>query len=653
MPQYYFAQNFFGILWELGFWEQYKVRIIVAIALSLISAVVIITLLWRRAWRKRAQDALRESEARYRQMFEQNRAVKLLIDPASGKIVNANSAAAEFYGYGLEELKRMNITDINTLSSQQVVKEMARVVTEQCSYFIFRHRLASGEVRDVEVHSSPLDEGGRGLLYSIIHDITERLRTEERFRRFFDLPLVGMALTSPQRHYLLVNQKLCDILGYPAHELMRMTWVEVTHPDDIAENARLLEQTIRGETEGYRMDKRFIHRDGHIVYSSISARCVRRDDGAVDHLVLIVEDISERKQAAEALRESEERFRQLAENVDAVFFISEGFSESAPGRVLYVSPSYEKVWGRSRESLYRETRSWFEDVHPDDQERVKAAFPEIAKAKFDEEFRIVRPDGGIRWVHDRVFPIHDDRGEVYRIAGIVEDITERKLVEKELLQSEETLRQLTARLFQLQDEERRRIASELHDSLGQSLAIIKNRAMICLRAGSDPEQVKGQLEEISATAASAIDEVREITHNLRPNELDRLGLVEAIWSMISKVSDSTAIRLSADLDRVEGLFTPEAEMGIYRIVQEGLNNVVRHAEASEARVSIKQVESEVIITVADNGKGMERAEATVNGKGTRGFGLAGIAERARMLGGTCIINSEPGGGTILMVRLSL
>ncbi|MCI0387651.1 MAG: PAS domain-containing sensor histidine kinase [Acidobacteria bacterium] len=232
------------------------------------------------------------------------------------------------------------------------------------------------------------------------------------------------------------------------------------------------------------------------------------------------------------------------------------------------------------------------------------------------------------------------------VLGIGIDLTECK-------KAEQSLQQLTARLLQLLDDERRRIASELHDSLGQSLAIIKNRAMICLRAASDPERVKDQLEEISATAASAIDEVREITHNLRPYELDRLGLVEAIESMISKVSDSTSIRLSADLDRIEGLFTPEAEMGIYRIVQEGLNNVVRHAEASEARVSIKKVESEVIITVADNGKGIERSEAMANGKRARGFGLAGISERARMLGGTCLINSEPGCGTTLTVRLGL
>ncbi len=286
---------------QLTFWEQYKRRIIAAIALFLIQTVLIIILLAQRIMRKRAEGALRDSEARYRQMFEQNCAVKLLIDPVSGAIVKANTAASEFYGYSREALERMKITDINTLQPEQVAIEMSRAATENCPYFVFRHRLASGEVRDVEVHSSPLEMGGRRLLYSIIHDISERRRTEERLRGFFELPLVGMAITSPDRHFLFVNQKLCDMLGYSTHELTGMTWVEVTHPEDIAESFLLLEQTLSGETDGYRMDKRFLHRDGHVVYASISARCVRRDDGAVDYLVLIVEDISERKQAEEGL----------------------------------------------------------------------------------------------------------------------------------------------------------------------------------------------------------------------------------------------------------------------------------------------------------------------------------------------------------------
>ncbi len=129
--------------------------------------------------------------------------------------------------------------------------------------------------------------------------------TEQRFRRYFELPLIGLAITSPDRRFVEVNQKLCDMLGYSVGELTGMSWVEITHPEDVAENVRLLEQTLRGETEGYSMDKRFIHRNGQIVHAIISARCVRRPDGTVDHLVLAILDITERKRAEQALRDAQ------------------------------------------------------------------------------------------------------------------------------------------------------------------------------------------------------------------------------------------------------------------------------------------------------------------------------------------------------------
>ena len=202
----------------------------------------------------------------------------------------------------------------------------------------------------------------------------------------------------------------------------------------------------------------------------------------------------------------------------------------------------------------------------------------------------------------------------------------------------------------MQDEERRRVAGELHDGLGQSLAIIKNRVIICQRTTSDAEQVKEQLDEISATATSAIEEVREIAHNLRPYELDRLGLVAAVQSMIERVAGSTAINLSAELERIDGLLSQEAETSVYRIVQEGLNNVLKHSNATTARVEIKRDGGQLVITVQDNGRGMSPSAAEHNGH-NRGFGLVGISERVRLLGGSHTLDSAPARGTRLTVRL--
>ena len=239
------------------------------------------------------------------------------------------------------------------------------------------------------------------------------------------------------------------------------------------------------------------------------------------------------------------------------------------------------------------------------------------------------------------------------IAGLLVQRSRRARAEESRRLSEQSLQKLTGRLLHLQDEERRRIAAELHDGLGQSLVIINNRALIGLRDGSDAERITEQLEEISFTATSALDTVREVAHNLRPHELEKLGLVQAIKSMVVNVSDSSSIHLSSELDELDGLLPLEAETSIYRIVQEGLNNIVKHADATEAQVIIKRLGSELLIKVADNGKGMSKR--MTNGKvgNGSGVGLAGIAERVRMLGGSCMVDSTPGRGTVLTLSVRL
>ncbi|HVR39434.1 MAG TPA: PAS domain S-box protein, partial [Thermoanaerobaculia bacterium] len=170
---------------------------------------------------KRKEDAIRASERRYRQMFETNRAVQILLDPGTGVIVDANLAACDFYGYSREELRSMHIWDINILGEEQIREEMTKAREEQRSYFVFRHMLASGEIRDVEVHSGPIDTGGRRLLYSIIHDITERkraeealVRSEEKYRNIFNFASVGIYQSTFEGKLLTANVTLARMLGY-------------------------------------------------------------------------------------------------------------------------------------------------------------------------------------------------------------------------------------------------------------------------------------------------------------------------------------------------------------------------------------------------------------------------------------------------------
>jgi signal transduction histidine kinase len=214
-------------------------------------------------------------------------------------------------------------------------------------------------------------------------------------------------------------------------------------------------------------------------------------------------------------------------------------------------------------------------------------------------------------------------------------------LEKERRAQESFSRQL----INSQESERQRIAAELHDSLGQHLLIIKNSALLGINVLNGHDRGKEQLSDISETASRAIDEVREISYNLRPYQLDDLGLTKAIEYILAKVASSSKIRFSSELDRIDDVFSPEAEINIYRIVQESLNNIVKHSRAESAKVSIKRDARHIDIIIQDDGRGLDTEKT--NG----GFGLKGISERARILGAKYVIHSAAGQGTTITLSL--
>ncbi len=197
-------------------------------------------------------------------------------------------------------------------------------------------------------------------------------------------------------------------------------------------------------------------------------------------------------------------------------------------------------------------------------------------------------------------------------------------------------------LMESQEKERQRIAAELHDGLGQDLLIIKNWAMLGLKNGADSRR---QLGEISETASAAIDEVREIAYNLRPFHLDELGLTKAVEAMLDRVSKVSTIEFSWETDSVDGFFPRDAEINFYRIVQECVNNIVKHSGATRARVEIERDTEGLRLSIEDDGRGFDTGSMASKRASQSGFGLAGINERARILGGKLSVNSEAGEGT--------
>lgn len=208
------------------------------------------------------------------------------------------------------------------------------------------------------------------------------------------------------------------------------------------------------------------------------------------------------------------------------------------------------------------------------------------------------------------------------------------------------------RLINAHESERRRIAAELHDGLGHSLAMIKNSASFAAELDNIPAPAKQQIDQISEQTRQAISEVREISYNLRPYLLDYLGLTKAIQSLLNRIAAATLIEINSEIDAIDNLFGDEAEMSIYRIIQESLNNVLKHANANEVLVIIRKQAELLIIMIRDDGKGFDQPAETLKSN-PGGFGLLGITERVRMLGGSYAIKSAPGAGTELNISIRL
>lgn len=222
------------------------------------------------------------------------------------------------------------------------------------------------------------------------------------------------------------------------------------------------------------------------------------------------------------------------------------------------------------------------------------------------------------------------------------------------LERENKLRQEFSRqLIDSQELERKRIAGELHDSLGQNIMIMKNKALMALEALKKSGAVERHIEEISDVASETLDEARRIAYNLRPYQLDRFGLTEAIIVMLEDAFAASGIECSCQVENVDGMIPKEEEINIYRIIQEGMNNIVRHSGASKASVLVFREGGGVGIRIEDNGRGFDPDRTSSPHDPGRGFGLAGMHERVRIIGGTIDVVSSPGSGTSVRIFIPL
>ena len=388
------------------------------------------------AERNRTLAALGESEERFRGSFE-HAAIGLALVALDGHWMKVNRSLCDIVGYVETELLTMsfqNITHPDDLDAD--MEHVRRLVAGETRNFnmVKRYLHKRGHLVWVLLSVS-LVRGERGKpLYFIsqTQDITGRKQTEdalrsseEAYRSTFELAGVGMAHTHLRDgRFLRVNRKLCDITGYSAEELLCKTYYDITHLDDIGRNQQGVDRMNRGETNEYAAEKRYIRKDGQVVWISLTASIVRDLEGRPLHSVAMSKDITAKKRAEEALRASERQFRTLTSHAPVGIF-----QRDAEGKNTFVNDRWCLMTGMTAEEAAGS--GWLAALHPDDRDRVMRDWQRVAPAgeEFSSEYRYLTRQGKVTWVHGRAVPIRDERHEVVGYLGTSTDVTERKRAE--------------------------------------------------------------------------------------------------------------------------------------------------------------------------------------------------------------------------------
>jgi PAS domain S-box-containing protein len=318
-----------------------------------------------------------------------------------------------------------------------------------------------------------------------------------------------------------------------------------------------------------------------------------------------------------------------------------------------------KIFGVARVGRDVTVGQIIELIHPDDREYVIQVIKRAAdEGKFYEiEFRIIRPDGRLRWVLSKGNVISDAGGRHLLMLGVGLDVTQHKYAEEALRRSDDALREsyrriqdLAGRLIVSQEEERKHIARELHDDLNQrvvSLAITIGKLSRQLTNANEP--VRNQIAKLEQRTTGLYEHIRQISHELHSPALEHGGLVPALEAFCLEFAELEGVRVTLDMFDVSDALSPEISLCLYRVVQESLRNVARHSGAKNAKVKLIGGGKTVELVVADEGDGFDLQQARARG----GLGLASMEERIKLLSGSLQIKSQPGSGTELKVHIPL
>ncbi|GAB5536915.1 MAG: hypothetical protein Rubg2KO_31640 [Rubricoccaceae bacterium] len=619
---------------------------------------------WDAVERVRAQQAQAESDERYRTLFESVEVGVCVLDvlyddehPVDYRFVETNSAFVE--QTGLEDAIGKTAYELVPDLEPHWVQTYAEVARTGVPVRFESGSDAMGRWFDVSAVRVGTTGSPRVALF--FSDITEtrqreaQLRASEgRFRGTFENAAVGIAHVGRSGEWIRVNERLCEIVGYAPDELLTKTFQDITHPEDLDIDLGYLRRLLAGEIDRYEMEKRYLHREGHLVWVQLTVAPSRSPEGEIEYLISIVEDISDRKAAEQALAESEARFRQLAEALPVIVYTTD-----AEGRVVYLNRQWFEYTGQPPDIEL--TSAQTAAVHPDDNAAIVARWGEAQEAgePLEADLRIRRHDGAYRWFRTRVVPVTDADGVVVRWFGGTTDIHANKVAEAELTKrvAERTaeLERSNAELDQfayVASHDLRaplraidNLAAWIEEDVGEALPEASARHLELLRGRA--ERMEGLLDGLLAYSRAGRVEGT-------PEPIDVRQLVEDVVELVS-LPGGLAVEALGDFPK---LVSPRAPLEL--VVRNLVGNAIKHhdrPDTGRVAVSAHAEGPWAVFTVTDDGPGIApeyhervfglfqtlRPRDEVEGSG---MGLSIVRKTVESRGGTVSLRSE-GRGTAL------